>query len=120
MTSQETAVAFTALLSEGRHRDAAERFNADDIVSIEAMDGPMAVLTGKAAVKGKADWWFGAFEVHAGTATGPFVHGDEFIVHFTMDVTERATGKRSDMSEVGVYTVRDGKIVREKFYYTVD
>ena len=34
-----------------------------------------------------------------------------------MDVTPKMTGQRVSMVEVGVYTVEDGKIVREEFYY---
>jgi ketosteroid isomerase-like protein len=32
-------------------------------------------------------------------------------------VTERATGKRTPMQEVGLYTVKDGKITEERFFY---
>jgi ketosteroid isomerase-like protein len=32
-------------------------------------------------------------------------------------VTPKATGKRMQMDEVAVYTVRDGKIVEERFFY---
>lgn len=34
-----------------------------------------------------------------------------------MDVTSKSTGERVKMDEVGVYTVEDGKIVEEHFYY---
>jgi ketosteroid isomerase-like protein len=34
-----------------------------------------------------------------------------------MDITPKATGERIMMDEVGVYTVEDGKIVEERFYY---
>jgi ketosteroid isomerase-like protein len=44
------------------------------------------------------------------------VHGDQFIVRFTIDTTERATGTRSVMEEAGLYTVKDGKIVEERFF----
>jgi ketosteroid isomerase-like protein len=46
-----------------------------------------------------------------------YVNGDEFVVRFTMDVTPKATGKRMKMDEVGVYTVKNGKIVAERFCY---
>jgi ketosteroid isomerase-like protein len=48
---------------------------------------------------------------------GPYVNGDEFVVRFTMDVTPKATGKRMKMDEVGVYSVKNGKIVAERFCY---
>ena len=38
-------------------------------------------------------------------------------MRYTMDVTIKETGARQNMDEVGVYTVRDGKIVEERFFY---
>lgn len=117
MTTKETAEAFTAMLKAGNHQEAAEKFNAEDIVSYEAMEGPMAECRGRAAVKAKSDWWYGAHEVNGGTVEGPWVTGDQFIVHLGIDVTIKETGQRMQMNEVGLYTVRDGKISAEKFFY---
>ena len=49
MTITEIAKDFTELLEQGHHEDAAEKYNADDIVSYEAMEGPMAICRGMAA-----------------------------------------------------------------------
>ena len=108
---------FVALYNAGKHEDIAQKYWADDVVSIENMEGPMARLEGKPAVQGKSDWWFGAHEVHSTAAEGPFLNGDQFGVRFTMDVTFKETGERTKSSELGLYTVRDGKIVEERFYY---
>jgi len=35
-----------------------------------------------------------------------------------MDVTKKPSGKRMTLDELGLFTVRDGKIVREEFFYT--
>jgi ketosteroid isomerase-like protein len=113
----QIAAEFTAMLKAGDHEGAAMRFNAPDIVSIEAMEGPMARIQGTAAVKAKSDWWYGAHEIHSASAEGPYVNGDQFGVIFNMDVTTRETGQRMQMQEVGLYTVRDGKIVEERFFY---
>ncbi len=117
MTNAETAKAFTDMLKAGDHEGAAKKFNAPDIVSLEAMDGPMARVQGTAAVKAKSDWWYGAHEIHSATAEGPYVNGEQFAVIFNMDVTTKETGNRMQMQEVGLYTVKDGKIVEEKFMY---
>jgi ketosteroid isomerase-like protein len=117
MTSAETAKAFTEMLKSGDHHAAAEKFNAPDIVSIEAMDGPMSRVQGTAAVKAKSDWWYNAHEVHSASAEGPYVNGDQFAVYFAMDITAKETGQRMQMQEVGLYTIKDGKIVEEKFLY---
>ncbi len=117
MTTKGTADAFTALLKAGQHDEAAAQYNAEDIVSIEQMEGPMARLEGKAAVKAKGEWWYANHEWHGGDVQGPFVNGDQFAVIFDMDVTAKQTGQRMQMREVGLYTVKGGKIVEERFFY---
>ena len=117
MTTAELAKDFTDRLKKNDDEGAAEKYNADNIVSYEAMDGPMAVCEGKEAVKQKGDWWRANHEVHGGSVEGPFVNGDQFAVRFTMDITPKETGKRVTMDEVGLYTVKDGKITEERFYY---
>ena len=36
-----------------------------------------------------------------------------------MYTTEKASGQRSQGKEVAVYTVKDGKITREEFFYAM-
>ena len=117
MTIAEIAKDFTELLQQGDHEGAAEKYNADDIVSYEAMEGPMAVAHGKEALKQKGQWWQENHEVHGGSVEGPYVNGDQFAVRFKFDITPKATGERVTMDEVGLYTVKDGKITEERFYY---
>lgn len=119
MDTNTVAHAFTALLKAGKHTEAADQFNAEDIVSIEAMAGNMREVRGRAGVKAKSDWWYSAHEVHGGTTEGPFINDDAFAVRFELDITEKATGKRMQMSEIGLYTVKNGKIAEEKFFYAM-
>ena len=46
---------------------------------------------------------------------GPYVHGDQFVVRFNMDVTPKG-GKRMTLDEVGLYTIQNGNIVEERFF----
>ena len=117
MSTADLAKAFTEMLKAGHHEEAAQKFNSPDIVSIEPMEGPRARVQGTAAVKAKSDWFYNAHELHSASAEGPFVNGDQFSVLFNMDVTTKETGQRMAMQEVGLYTVKDGKIVEEKFFY---
>jgi limonene-1,2-epoxide hydrolase len=117
MTTAEIAKEFAAMLKADDHEGAMRKFHSPDIVSIEAMEGPMARVQGTAAVKAKSDWWFGAHEVHSFTSEGPYVNGDQFAMHFNVDVTEKESAKRVQMTEIGLYTVKDGKVVEEKFLY---
>jgi ketosteroid isomerase-like protein len=117
MTITEIAKDFTELLQQGDHAGAAEKYNADDIVSLEAMEGPMAIARGKEALKQKGQWWQENHEVHGGSVEGPYVNGDQFAVRFKFDITPKATGERVTMDEVGLYTVNNGKVTEERFYY---
>ncbi len=118
MTVMEVAKDFTHLLKMNDHHGAAAKYNAATICSYEAMEGPMAVCQGTEAVKQKSDWWYSNHEVHNGTVDGPFVNGNQFAVRFTLDVTVKATGQRIAMSELGLYTVANGKITEERFFYS--
>jgi hypothetical protein len=98
-------------------REAVNSLYAKDIVSVEAqgMGGESPEKRGIEAVRGKADWWIDNMEVHSFKVNGPFVAHDRFVVEYDVDVTDKNSKQRMQMSEVGVYTVKDGKIVREEF-----
>jgi ketosteroid isomerase-like protein len=117
MSTTDLAKDFVGMLKKRDDAGAAAKYNADSIASYEAMDGPMAVCNGKDAVKKKGEWWTANHEVHSASAEGPYVNGDQFVVHFKYDVTPKETGKRMQMDEVGIYTVKNGKIVEERFCY---
>ena len=117
MTTQEIAEEFAALCKAGNFEEAGERFWADDVVSVEPMAGEMAVLKGKAAVKGKGDWWYANHDIHSAETFGPYVNGEQFALRFSLDVTQKATGQRMQMEEVGLYTLRDGKVAEERFFF---
>jgi ketosteroid isomerase-like protein len=117
MSNNEAIKAFTDMLKAGDHEGAAARFNAANIVSLEAMPGPMARVEGAAGVKAKSEWWYANHDVHAVTTEGPYINGDQFVVIFDMDFTAKETGVRHQSKEAAIYTMRDGKIVEEKFLY---
>ncbi len=48
---------------------------------------------------------------------GPWVNGEQFTVRFTMDVTFKETGQRHTMDEIALYTLKNGKIAEERFFY---
>ncbi len=108
---------FTALCKAGAFDEAGETYWSPDVVSLEAMPGDMARIEGVCGVKAKGEWWTANHDVHKNACEGPFLNGDQFALIFRMDLTVKATGERRQMDEVAVYTVRDGKIVEERFYY---
>ena len=120
MSIHEIAQEFTQLCKDGRFEDAGRTFWSDDVVSLEPMDGPMARTEGRKAVQAKGEWWYANHEVHSTRTEGPFVHGDQFAVIFDIDVTPRTgerAGQRMALREIGLYTVRDGKVIEERFFF---
>ncbi|MBY6161496.1 nuclear transport factor 2 family protein [Mameliella alba] len=123
MLLKEIAEELVAGCREGRELENLDKIYAADAVSVEAMpmDGADSAEThGIEGIKGKHAWWSATFEVLDGTVDGPFLHGDDsFAVIFEMKAKHRESGEVSDMKEVAIYSVADGKIVREAFYYTM-
>ena len=115
-TTQEIAEDLVALCRQGKFEESGEKYWADDVVSLEAGEGEMARIVGKAGVRGKGEWWAANHEVHGAVIEGPYVNGDQFIVRFKMDLTPKG-GERITMDEVGLYTVKDGLIAEEQFFY---
>jgi ketosteroid isomerase-like protein len=112
------------LCREGKNKEAIDELYHPGIVSIEAgaPPGGSPRSEGIAAIKGKGEWWAANHEVHKAEADGPYPHGDRFIVHFKYDVTAKAgpmAGKRFVMDETALYTVKDGKITHEEFFYSM-
>jgi len=116
MSIQDTASDLVALWKAGKFSEAGEKYWSDDVVSVEAM-GEMAESRGKSAARGKGEWWAGAHDVHGVEVEGPFINGDRFAVRFKMDLTVKENGQRLQMDEIGLYTIKDGKIAEERFFY---
>jgi hypothetical protein len=122
MTTEEVAKRVVDLVRKQAWYEALDTLYDDNIVSVEAfsMSGGSPETRGKEAVRGKIDWWMNATEVHSFTADGPFVAHDRFVVQYNADVTDKESSQRQKLSEIGVYTVKDGKIVREEFLPRAD
>jgi len=124
MDTKEVGEKLVALCREGKNVEAVDTLYGPDIVSVEAISMPdmPAEMRGIEAVRGKNQWWLDNHEIHSASSEGPYPHGDKFAVKYAYDVTAKAgpmAGNRMKMDEVAVYTVHDGKIVREEFYYSM-
>jgi hypothetical protein len=121
MTTSELAHQLVQLCQTGQFHEAISTLYAPDIVSVEAAAGPGGdkEMQGLDAVLAKGKWWTENHEVHGGSVDGPLVAGNHFCVKFTFDVTFKPTGQRFTMQELGMYQVKDGKVVREEFFYSM-
>ena len=116
----EIAQELVEMCRNGQHMEVIDKHYSSEIVSVEPFShGPEfpAVVEGVEAVIAKNEGWAESSELHELRVDGPYVGESQFAVRFTMDVTPKATGKRIQAAEMALYTVDDGKIVREEFYY---
>ncbi|MGH7562445.1 MAG: SnoaL-like domain-containing protein [Gemmatimonadales bacterium] len=118
-TTAAVANELVSLARAGKNFEAIDRLYSPDIVSVEPVGNEMmpAVMNGIEAIRGKNQWWFDNNETHEVRADGPFVGEDQFAVRYEFETTFKPTGVRSRFTEMALYTVKDGKIVREEFYY---
>jgi SnoaL-like domain len=122
MSTEEVAKKVVELVRKQAWYEALDTLYDKNVVSVEAfgMGGESPETRGKEGVRGKIDWWVNAMEVHSFDASEPFVAHDRFVVQYDADVTDKNSKQRRKLSEVGVYTVKDGKIIREEFLPRVD
>lgn len=120
MSTLDMGRKLVSLCQQHRDADALDTLFAQDAVSVEAAASPDTPqeVRGLDAIKAKGKWWTENHEVHSANAEGPFPNGDRFAVRFSYDITRKATHERIKMDEIGLYTVRGDKIVREEFFYT--
>ena len=117
MNAEQVAQKVVELVRKQAWHEALDTLYDRDIVSIKARasEGDSPEKRGIDQVRGKTDWWLENMQVHSFEANGPFVAHDRFVVQYDADVTDKNSKKRMQLSEVGVYTVKNGKIVREEF-----
>ncbi|MGZ8559660.1 MAG: SnoaL-like domain-containing protein [Chitinophagaceae bacterium] len=117
-TTTEVAARFNELAKEGNFDKVQDELFADNAVSIEPPNSPgLKSVNGLEGIKQKGKTFNESVEeMHGGYSTDPVVAGNHFSVAMGMDVTMKGMG-RMKMDEIAVYEVKDGKIVKEQFFY---
>ena len=120
MTTKDVANRFNELAQTGQWGKIQEELYADNAVSIEpphAAAMGMSNVEGLEAIKQKGEAFNSMVEeMHGGYSTEPVIAGNHFSVAMGMDITMKGMG-RSKMDEIAVYEVRNGKIVKEQFFF---
>lgn len=123
MGAMEIGTKIVEYCREGRNLEAINEFYAESVVSVESVDPPEGgsrTMDGIQAVREKNQWWMDNHEIHSAGVEGPFPHGDDkFAIIFDFDVTNKPSGHRMAMKEVGVFTMADGKVAKEEFFYSM-
>lgn len=117
MTTQEIATKLVDLCRKGEFQTVYQELYAPNCVSIEPKGAPMEVCEGleAMAVKGKA-WNESMEEFHGSSLGEPIVAGNHICLTMMVDATFKDRG-RVKMDELCVYEVKEGKIVKEQFFY---
>ncbi|MEM1001247.1 MAG: nuclear transport factor 2 family protein [Bacteroidota bacterium] len=117
MTTQETANKWHEFCQNGKNLECIEELYSDDIVSTEMPGMPEQIVRGKQNIlKKNKDWFDSIVEWHSKSVAAPIIAGDHFTSKFSFDVTFKERGKTA-VEELGVYQVKDGKIIKEQFFY---
>jgi hypothetical protein len=117
MTTQEVANRLVELCRQGQYAQAQEELYAQDVESLEPANSPMPYAKGMDAIKEKDRQFNESIEEMFGGHVGePVVAGNFFSLTMGMDVKFKGQD-RFNMEEVCVYEVKDGKVVKEQFFF---
>ena len=118
MTTKDVANRFHQLAQSGQWNQIQDELFAEDAVSIEPEHSAgLKTVKGMDAVRQKGkEFEESVEEMHGGFSNAPIVAGNYFAVAMGMDVTMKGMG-RMQMDEIAVYEVKNGKIVKEQFFY---
>lgn len=118
MNTQQIADRLVELCEKGEFETAQNELFSKDCVSIEPYSTPdfEKETKGLDAIKAKGKKFDSMVEEsHGIQVSKPLLAGNSFAVTLSMDITMKGKG-RSKMNELCVYTVKDGKIIREEFF----
>ena len=121
MTTQETADRYQELASQRKFIEIQDTLYDENVVCQEpekaASMGFPIFTNGREAVKAKGAARRATIEtVHSYTCSEPIVAGEFFSVVLKQEVTFK--GKpRVTLEEIGVFHVKNGKVVKEQFFY---
>ncbi|MDP4151037.1 MAG: nuclear transport factor 2 family protein [Bacteroidota bacterium] len=117
MTTQQVADRLVELCRKGEYEKAQRELFADNAVSIEEMASPVfeKETKGLKAIIEKGHKFQEMVEtIHGGSVSEPIVAGNSIAFKLSLDATMKGKG-RSEMTEICVYKVKDGKIASELF-----
>ncbi|MCU7550908.1 nuclear transport factor 2 family protein [Chitinophagaceae bacterium LB-8] len=118
LTTQQVADHLVELCREGKFGIAQDELYAEHAESIEPehAEGLQSVKGIDAIRKKGQQFQEMVEETHDVSITNPIVAGNYISLGLTLEATFKGRG-RSKMEELAVYEVKDGKIVKEQFFY---
>ncbi|MDO6738544.1 SnoaL-like domain-containing protein [Wenyingzhuangia sp. 2_MG-2023] len=120
MTTQEIADRLVDLCRRGQNALAQVELYHDNIESIESQTSRYRRTKGIKNVQKKTAMFFErAKTIYKYEISTPLVVEDHICFKMSLDVDIRGLG-RVQLEELCMYHLKDGKIIKEEFYYTSD
>ncbi|WP_344732926.1 nuclear transport factor 2 family protein [Spinactinospora alkalitolerans] len=118
LSAQEVGGAYVSLFRQNRFVDT-PKFMSTDMVRIAPLEtaGERKELRGLEEIMANSRRLTADYEIHGVEVEGPFVAQDRFAVRFTFDEIHVPTGERATKTKMSLYTVAEGRITREVYYY---
>ena len=113
MSTRDKVTQLVRYVESNRILEAIDEFYADD-VSMQDNHNPPVV--GKDANRERERTFFGGITVHQNRALSVVVDGDHAVINWLFEFTG-GDGRRYRMDQLSHQEWKDGRIVKERFYY---
>jgi hypothetical protein len=117
MTTLEIATKLVTYCRTGQFDKCYAELYNPNAISQEPEGAMWEVAKGMQEIAAKGEKWNAMVqEMHGAEVSEPIVAGNHFTCRMWNDMTFK-DGNRTQMDELCVYEVQDGKIVKEQFFY---
>jgi len=113
MSTRDQVEKLVRYVEANRILDALDELYADDVSMQDNLNPP---VVGKEANRERERAFFGSITVHQHRALSVAVDGDQAVIHWLFEFTG-ADGKRYRMDQLSHQEWKDGRVVKERFYY---
>lgn len=115
MTTTQIANKLYQFCIKGDYASCYKELYAYDCQSIEP-DGTICNGLEEMAKKGKT-WNEGIAEFYGSSIGEPIVSGSHFSLAMSLDLKYKGANEQTRFEEICVYQVKEGKIIKEQFFY---
>ena len=119
MTKQQVADRLIGLCRRGQFEQAVRELYAPDVISVEPEGVPDRNGQGLDQIYAKGEAFNSKVEkVNSSFISDPIVADNFFSCSMLMNINLKGMLMAIDMNEVCVFTVSDGKVIKEELFYT--
>ena len=113
MSTRDQVAQLVRFVEANRILDAIDQFYDEDV---SMRDNGNAPVVGRAANRERERAFFAGITVHEHRALSVVVDGDHAVIHWLFEFTG-GDGKRYRLDQLSYQDWKDGRIVKERFYY---